>query len=107
MSQFFSSGGQSIGVSVSVLVLPNEYPGLISFRMDWLDFLAIQGTLKSFEEFSPTPQFKSINSWVLSFLYSPTLTSIGEGNSNLLQYSCLENPMDGGAWWAASPWSHD
>ena len=42
----------------------NEYPGLISFRMDWLDFLAVQGTLKS----SPTPQFKSINSLVLSFL---------------------------------------
>ena len=50
----------------------NEHPGLISFRMDWLDFLAVQGTLKS----SPTPQFKSINSSALSFLYSPTLTSI-------------------------------
>ena len=44
----------------------NEHPGLISFRMDWLDLL------KS----SPTPQFKSINSSVLSFLHSPTLTSI-------------------------------
>ena len=50
----------------------NECSGLISFRMDWLDLLAIQGTLKS----SPTPQFKSINSSALSFLYSPTLTSI-------------------------------
>ena len=49
----------------------NEHPGLI-FRMDWLDFLAIQGT----QESSPTPQFKSINSSVFSFLYSPTLTSI-------------------------------
>ena len=37
----------------------NEYSGLISFRMDWLDLLAVQGTLKS----SPTPQFKSINSF--------------------------------------------
>ena len=45
----------------------NEYSGLISFRMDWLDLLAIQGTLKS----SPTPQFKSIDSSVLSFLYGP------------------------------------
>ena len=35
-----------------------EYSGLISFRMDWLDLLAVQGTLRS----SPTPQFKSINS---------------------------------------------
>ena len=50
----------------------NEHPGLISFRMDWLDLLAVHGTLKS----SPTPQFKSIYSWVLSFLYCPTLTSI-------------------------------
>ena len=49
----------------------NEYSGLISFRMDCLDLLAVQGTLKSL-----TPQFKSINSSVLSFLYSPTFTSI-------------------------------
>ena len=50
----------------------NEHPGLISFRMDWLDLLAVQGT----QESSPTPQFKSINSSALSFLHSPTLTSI-------------------------------
>ena len=50
----------------------SEYSGLISFRMDGLDLLAVQGTLKP----SPTPQFKSINSSVLSFLHSPTLTSI-------------------------------
>ena len=58
--------------SFSFSVSPsNEYSGLISFRMDWFD-LAVQGTLKS----SPTPQFKSINSSALSFLYGPTLTSI-------------------------------
>ena len=39
----------------------NEYSGLISFRIDWLDLLEVQGTLES----SPTPQFKSINSSVL------------------------------------------
>ena len=50
----------------------NGYPGLISFRMDWLDLLAVQGT----QESSPTPHFKSINSSALSFLYSPTLTTI-------------------------------
>ena len=49
----------------------NEYSGLIFFRKDWLDLLAVQGTLK---ESSPTPQFKNINSSVLSFLYTPTLT---------------------------------
>ena len=50
----------------------NEHPGLISFRMNWLDLLAVQGTFKS----PPTPQFKSIDSSALSFLHSPTLTSI-------------------------------
>ena len=50
----------------------NEYSGLISFRTDWLDLLAVQVTLKS----SPTSQFKIINSLALSFLYNPTLTSI-------------------------------
>ena len=49
----------------------NEYSGLISFRMNWFDLLAIQGTLES-----STPQFKSISSSALSFLYSPTLTFI-------------------------------
>ena len=46
MSPFFTSGGQSIGVSASISP-SNEYSGLISFRMDWLDLLAVQGTLKS------------------------------------------------------------
>ena len=60
--------------SFSLNISPsNEHPGLVSFRMDWLDLLAVQGTLK---KSSPTPQFKSINSSVLSFLFSPTLTCI-------------------------------
>ena len=50
----------------------SEYSGLISFRIDWFDFLAVQGTLES----SPTPQFKGINSLALSFLYGPALISI-------------------------------
>ena len=59
--------------SFSFSIIPSkEHPRLISFRMDWLDLLAVQGTLKS----SPTPQFKSINSSAFSFLHSPTLTSI-------------------------------
>ena len=48
-------------------------PGLISFRMDWLDLLAVQGTCKSLLQYHCS---KSINSLGLSFLYSPTLTSI-------------------------------
>ena len=50
----------------------NEYSGLVSFRMDWLDLLAVRGTLES----SPPPQFKSINSSMFSLLYGPTLISI-------------------------------
>ena len=147
MSQFFTSGGQSIGVSASASVLPMNI-------QDWLplgfrfNLFVVQGT----QESSPTPQFKSINSSALSFLYGPTLTSIrdhwknhsfsqetrkaqgavslsfvnsqrylprcdffffarglsfflvgpsallGEGDGTPLQYSCLENPMDGEAW---------
>ena len=49
----------------------NEYSGLISFRIDWIDLLALKGLQKS----SSTPQFESINSLELSLLYGPTLTS--------------------------------
>ena len=45
-SQLFTSGGQSIGASASVLSV-NEPSGLISFRIEWFDLLAVQGTLKS------------------------------------------------------------
>ena len=71
-------------LSFSFSISPsNEYSRLISFRTDWLDLLAVQETAsprslkksKSQESF-PTPQFKSINSLALSFLYSPILTSI-------------------------------
>ena len=66
--------------SFSFSISPSsENSGLISFRMDWLDLLAVQGTLKS----PPAPQF------------SPTLTSI---HDYWKKYSCLENPMDRGAW---------
>ena len=51
----------------------NEHPGLISFRMDWLD---LPCSPRDSQESSPTPQFKSINSSALSFLHSPTLISI-------------------------------
>ena len=47
MSLLFTSGGQRIGASASAAVLLIEYSGLISFRIDWFDLLAVQGTLKS------------------------------------------------------------
>ena len=63
----------SFGFSISPL-----YSGLISFRIDWLDLLAVQGTLKSLLQHHS----KSINSSALSFLYSPTLTSIHDYRKN-------------------------
>ena len=73
VSRFFTSDGQSIGVSASVnfsICPPNEHSGLVSFRMDWLDLLAVQETPKSFL------QHHSSKASILSFIYSPTLTSI-------------------------------
>ena len=64
--------------SFSFSIIPSkEIPGLNSFRMDWLDLLAVQGTLKSLLQ-----QLKSINSSALSLLDSPTLTSIHDHRKN-------------------------
>ena len=72
MSQLFASGGQGIGASASKSVLPSEYSGLISFRIDWFDLIAVQGTLKS-----PLQHHSSKASILrLSLLYGPTFTSI-------------------------------
>ena len=71
----------------------NEYSGLISFRMNWLDLLAVQGTLKSLLQHHT--QFKSINSSALSFLYSPTLTSIHDywKNHSLTRWTFVSKVM--------------
>ena len=111
----------------------NEHPGLISFRMDWLGLLAVQGTLKSLlhhhsskasvlwhsaffivqlshpymttgKTIALTRQtfvgkvmsllFNMLSTLVITFL--PRIQKdTGKGNSNPLQYSCLENPVDG------------
>ena len=61
--------------SLSFNISPsNEHPGLISFRMDWLDLLAVQGTLKSLLQYHSSKA--SVLLMALSFLHSPTLTSI-------------------------------
>ena len=60
--------------SFSFSIIPSkEIPGLISFRMDWLDLLA---SPRDSQEFCPTPQFKSISSSALNLFYGPTLTSV-------------------------------
>ena len=66
--------------SFSLSIIPSkEHPGLISFRMDWLDLLAVQGTLKSLLQHHSS---KAINYSVLSLLHSPTLTSIHDHRKN-------------------------
>ena len=59
--------------SFSISFTPsNEHSGLISFRIDWFDLCAVQGTLKT----PPAPRSKSIRSSMLSLLYGPTLVSL-------------------------------
>jgi len=60
--------------SFSFSIIPSkDIPGLISFRMDWLDLLAVQGTLKSLLQHHSS---KASILWCSAFFYSPTLTSI-------------------------------
>ena len=74
LSQWVSSLHQlAKGWSFSFSFYPsNEFAGLISFRIDWFDLLAVQGT----QEFSPAPQFESITSLALTLLYGPNLISV-------------------------------
>jgi len=66
MSQFFASGGQSIGVSASVSVLPMNIQD--SFPLGWTGWICLQS--KGLSRVELSPQFKSISTSVLSFLYS-------------------------------------
>ena len=72
VSQFFASGGQSVGVSALASVLPMNI-------QDWFP-LGLTGLIslqsKDFQESSQAPQCKGINSLVLSLLYGTTLTSV-------------------------------
>ena len=97
--------------SFSFSIIPSkEIPGLISFRMDWLDLLAVQGQWhptpvllpgkshgrRSLVGCSPWGREESDTTERLHFQFS--LSCIGKGNGNPLQCSCLENPRDGRAW---------
>ena len=93
----------------------NEHPGPVSFMMDWLDLLTVQGTRKSLLQYHSSKasilwcsvcfpggsegKTPALNVGELDLI--PGLgSSPGEGNGNPLQYPCLENHMDGRAWWA-------
>ena len=114
---------RSFGFSISP---SNEYSGLISFRMDWLDLLGVQGTLKNLLQhhsskasilrcsafftvqlshpYMTTGKTIALTRWtfvgkVMSLLFNMlSKLVIGEGSGIPLQYSCLENPIDGGTW---------
>ena len=77
MSQFFTSGSQSIGISASASVLPMNVQDW--FPLGWL--VGSPCSPKDSQESSPTPQFKSINPSALSFLYSPTHPYITTGKT--------------------------
>ncbi|CAN0399511.1 unnamed protein product [Rangifer tarandus platyrhynchus] len=74
MSQFFTSDGQRIGVSFSISP-SNEYSGMISFRIDWLDLLAVQGTLKSlFQHYSSKASILRHSAFFIVQLSYPFMT---------------------------------
>ena len=74
MSQFLTSGGQSIRVSASASVLPMKIQDW--FPLGWKGNQIQPWSPRDSQESSPTPQYKSIDSLALSFLYRPTLKSI-------------------------------
>ena len=85
ISQFFTSDGQSTGVSASASVLPMNIQDW--FPLGWTGLISLQS--RELSESSPTPQFKSIDSLALSFLYGPILTSI-YNNWKKRSFDCTE-----------------
>ena len=80
MSQFFTSGGQSVGVSASTSVLPMNIQDWFPLRLT--AWISLRDSPRDSQESSPIPQFKSINFSALSFLYSPALTAIHDYRKN-------------------------
>ena len=129
-SNEFTSGGQSIGTSPSATILSMNIQSWFFFRIDWFDFLAVQGTLKSLLTVR-RHQFFSAQPFLLSSCHIHTCLSFpggsdgkesawnvgdldsiprlgrtsGERHGNPLQYSCLENPHGQRNLVGYSPWS--
>ena len=76
MHWLFASGDQSIGVSASVSVLPMNIQGVISFRIDWLDLFAGQGTFKSlFQNYSSKVSILRCSAFFIIQLSHPYMTT--------------------------------
>ena len=86
--------------SFSFSIIPSkEISGLISFRRDWLDLLAVQGTLKSLlQHHSSKASILRCSAFFQKHQFFGVQLSFREGNGTPLQYSCLGNPMGRGAW---------
>ena len=85
MSQFFASGGHSIGASASASVLPMNIQDWFTLdRLVWSPCCP-----RDSQGSSPTPRFKNINSFVLSLLYGPALTSIYDYGKNH-SFDCMD-----------------
>ena len=84
------SGGQSIGASASASVLPRNIQGWFPLGLTGWISLQSKGLSRVFS-----------NTTVQKHQFFGAQSSFGEGNGTPFQYSCLENPVDGGAWWAA------
>ena len=119
MNQFFTSGPKFWSFSFSISP-SNEHSGLIAFRTNWLDLLAVHGTLKSllqhhsskaailqrsaFFVIQLSQKTIALTKWTfvgeaVSLIFNMlSRLVIGEGNGYPPQYSCLDNPLDGGAW---------
>ena len=78
MSQLFTWGSQSTGVSASASLPPKKSQGWSP--SEWTGWISLQS--KDSQVSSPTPQFKNINSLALSLLHSPTLTSMHDHRKN-------------------------
>ena len=73
---------------------------MIEYNVYWNAFLSLTQALQTdYTFFHPSPMLQITFSFFIFFIYRSVY--IREGNGTPLQYSCLENPMDGGAWWAA------
>ena len=99
MSQLFPSGGQSIGASASVLsedsVNISEYSGLISFRFDWFDLLAVQGTLKSLlQHHSLKASILQHSALFMAQLSHPYMTSSSKWKKRSFDYTDLCQQSD-------------
>ena len=95
MTQFFTSCGQSIGVSASTSVPSNEHPGLISFRMDWLDLLEQRGN-RNLRKLVPKSTTGSHRNWdvnnALSLYISVRILLSGDQLLFTIPVGCLPHP---------------